>query len=134
MKISIRLAAISFAVLGTAGLTMIFKEPSNSQLVIDNWNPWLETVAAVILTTIIAAYAVWGAKMDRKCAEDYIFQLITNAAVIAVFTTLTSHAIWNFSLFNEAGLPKPTSGDMVGVMLLSWAMGYGFYRIRGLNS
>ncbi len=133
MRISTRFADTSFAVLALAGSYLIFKEPQSAALAIDSWNPWLELGCAFILTIIMASYAVWGARLDRRCAEDYVFQLITNAALIAVITSLMSHAIWDMSFLNERGLPKPTSGDMIGVMILSWAMGYTFYRLRGLN-
>ncbi len=134
MIISTRFADISFSVLALAGAYLIFKEPSSAALAIDSWNPWLELGCAFILTIIMASYAVWGAKLDRRCAEDYVFQLVTNAALIAVITSIMSHAIWDMSFLNERGLPKPTSGDMLGVMILSWAMGYGFYRIKGFNA
>lgn len=134
MKLSIRLVDILFAVIGTAGVYTIFKEPKSAEIIVNNWNPWLETGLAIVLTSIMALYAVWGAKFDRRCAEDYVFQLVTNAALIAVITAMMSHAIWDFSMLNERGLPKPTSGDIMGVLMLSWAMGYGFYRARGVNA
>lgn len=134
MILSTKFADISFSVLALAGTYLIFKEPKSAALIIDSWNPWAELGAAIILTTIMAAYAVWGAKLDRRCADDYVFQLVTNAALIAIITTIMSHAIWDLSFLNERGLPKPTTGDMLGVMILSWAMGYGFYRMKGFNA
>lgn len=134
MRISTRFADISFSILALAGTYLIFKEPKSATLAVDSWNPWMETAAAILLTSLMALYAVWGAKFDRRCAEDYVFQLITNAALIAVITCIMSHAIWDMSFLNERGLPKPTSGDMLGIMVLSWAMGYGFYRLKGFNS
>ena len=134
MNISTKFADTCFVILAIAGVTLIFKEDSSAQLAIEAWNPWVETVGAIILTALMAMWAVYGTKLDRRCADDYTFQIVSNAALVAVVTALFSHAIWDFSLLNEQGLPKPTSGDMVGVMILSWAMGYGFYRFRGLNA
>lgn len=134
MKLSIRLVDIAFAVIGSAGVYTIFKEPKSAEIIVNSWNPWFETGLAIALTSLIALYAVWAAKFDRQCAEDYVFQLVTNAALIAVITAMLSHAIWDFSMLNARGLPKPTSGEIMGVLMLSWAMGYIFYRARGVNA
>jgi len=133
-KISVGKVDIVMLILVVAGTTLLFSGPDKAAAYVVPVSAAAKAGLAVLATAIIALLATWGTNMDRRCAEDYVFQLITNAAVIAVVSTMFVHLIWDMSFLNEMGLPKPESSDAVGVMMLSWAFGYYFYRFRGVKA
>ena len=79
----------------------------------------------------LSAIATVGAKLDRRHLDDYLFQMISNGAVIGIITTLLVNMVWEIG--NEI-LPPITTDDLMAVMLGSWSLGYFFYRWRGLNA
>jgi len=87
---------------------------------------------AIGTTLVLALVAAIGARIDRRCAEDYAFQLMANAAVIAVTTTMMVNILWSVRRIAEFGIAPPTGDQTVGVMLLAWSAGYAIYRVRGL--
>jgi len=133
-KISVGKVDIVMLILVVAGTTLLFSGPDKAAAYVVPVSAAVKAGLAVLATAILSLLATWGANMDRRCGEDYVFQLIANAAVVAVITTMFVHLVWDMNFLNEMGLPKPASGDIVGVMMLSWAFGYYFYRFRGLNS
>ena len=132
-KISVGKLDILMLVMVAAGVTLLFDGPDKATTHVVTISIAAKAGLALLATALTALLATWGADMDRRCAEDYAFQLIANAAVIAVITTMFVHLIWDMNFLNEMGLPKPASGDIIGVMMLSWAFGYYFYRARGLK-
>ena len=134
LKISVGKVDIVMLVLVVAGVTLLFSGPDKAAAYVVPVSTAVKAGLAVLATAIIALLATWGANMDRRCGEDYVFQLVANAAVVAVITTMATHLVWDLSLLNNLGLPKSTSDDIIGVMMLSWAFGYYFYRFRGLKA
>jgi len=132
-KMSAGKVDIVMLVLVVAGVTLLFSGPDKAAAYVVQVSAAVKAGVAVLATAIIALLATWGADMDRRCGEDYVFQLIANAAVVAVITTMFVHLVWDMNFLNGLGLPKPASSDIIGVMMLSWAFGYYFYRARGLN-
>ncbi|MEE9432871.1 MAG: hypothetical protein V3V15_01355 [Sphingorhabdus sp.] len=133
-KMSVGKVDIVMLVLVAAGVTLLFDLPDKTPAYAVPISTAAKAGLAVLATAIFSLLAAWGANMDRRCGEDYVFQLIANAAVVAVTTTMLAHVVWDLNVLNGLGLPKPASGDMVGVMMLSWAFGYYFYRFRGLKA
>lgn len=94
----------------------------------------IQTTAAIVGTAIVTLLVIVGAKFDRRCAEDYAFQMMAHAAFVAIPTSLIVHAIWDLRVLNRAGFAPPTSSDLIGVILVAWACAYAGYRIKGLNA
>jgi len=132
-KISVGKVDIVMLVFVVAGTTLLFSGPDEAAAYVVPISTAAKAGLAVLATAIYSLLAAWGGNMDRRCGEDYVFQLIANAAVVAVVTTMLAHVVWDLNFLNEMGLPKPASGDIIGVMMLSWAFGYYFYRFRGLK-
>lgn len=120
-----------FSVLFLLGIGLVAKAPT--QIFSPDGGTWGEVALALGATALLTLLTLWGSRFDRRCAEDYAFQMMAHAAFVAIPATLLVHALWNFRLLNRAGLSTPTSGDIVGVMLISWAVAYAGYRIKGLN-
>ena len=87
---------------------------------------------ALLMGTMVmlSALAMVGAKLDRKYLDDYMFQMVANGAIIAIITTMLVNMIWEIG---SDTLPPISRDDLISVMMGSWALGYFFYRWRGLN-
>lgn len=93
--------------------------------------PLLPKLALLIGAMIaMSAIATFGAKLDRKHLDDYMFQMVANGAVIGIVTTLFVNMLWQIA---SDILPPITNDDLIAVMIGSWSLGYFFYRWRGLN-
>ncbi len=125
---------IMFIFLALVSIILFINDPSDEVLPPPVFSQYAMAAIAIISTFLLSLLASKSADLDRRCAEEYAFQMIANAAIIAVITTMFTHAIWDLDALNRIGLPKPSSGQMIGVMVLSWSIGYAFYRIRGLKS
>jgi quinol-cytochrome oxidoreductase complex cytochrome b subunit len=79
----------------------------------------------------LALFATFGAALDRRKLDDYYFQLIANGATIAVVTTIATNAMWG--LLDDV-FPSLSADELLAVMMISWSLGYFFYRVRGLNA
>ncbi|MEZ5708065.1 MAG: hypothetical protein R3E02_01610 [Blastomonas sp.] len=90
-------------------------------------------LAIAALTILFSIAAALAAKIDRRCSDDYGFQLMANAAVVGVVATLFISLIWDMDFVAALGIAPPDGRALNGVLLLSWASGYAIYRFRGLN-
>ena len=92
---------------------------------------WAQVIILVPATLLIAYLANIGAKIDRRCSEDYIMQLMAYAGLIAVITTIMVNMLWGLAaLILE--LPDLTAENMAGVTAISWCIRYYWYRFPGI--
>ncbi len=82
---------------------------------------------------IIGLLAVMGSGLDRRCSEDYIFQLLANAALIGVIVTVMVNMAWGIAKLFYL-LPDLSGENMTGITVMSWCAGYYWYRLKGLTS
>ena len=99
---------------------------------LDAGRPWLSVAILAPAVAVIAFLLTLGSEIDRRCAEDYVYQIVANAALVAVTTTLLSYFAWALSAGLGIGLRPPLSDDFVALLLLSWATGWFTIRARGL--
>ena len=118
------LLAASIAILVIGGL-----KAEASQFVPPPLFPKLVLLIGAMVT--LSAIATLGAKLDRKHLDDYLFQMITNGAVIGIITTIFVNMACEIG---KDFMPPINSDDLMAVMVGSWSLGYFFYRWRGLNS
>lgn len=90
---------------------------------------------AIILATsgiIIASFIVFASAIDRKCTEDYLYQIISNAGLVGVATCLLGNMFWLVAMAIW-DLPDLTGQNLAGLTLLAWVIGYYWFRFRGLT-
>lgn len=76
--------------------------------------------------------AILAARIDQKCADDYVFQTLTKSAYIAFFTCFFVLALWQAFLASRLGeLSSPT---IIGILVLAWSLSWFYTRIRGTRA
>lgn len=115
-----------------AGLTMIADGPKTLHEVIA-LTPMIQTLLLIGGTIIAAVLAVFGSNLDRRCAEDYLFQILANAAHIAVIVTVLVNMFWLLAML-AFHLPHMTGQNLCGVLVLGWCFGYYWFRLRGVKA
>ena len=97
-------------------------------------NPGLSAIALGLGVPILSFVVVLLSHFDRRCTEDYTFQLMANAALVAVTTLLLFNLITSLDfLRNLTGLRELHGDDLVGITMLSWATAYFVFQRRGLQ-
>lgn len=88
-------------------------------------------IGAIIvgLTLLLTFLTVRMAMLEKRCAEDYTFRLLSYGALVACMTTVLIFILWEFALGLWWG--EPTAKGIFSVTMSSWAIGYFTYRIRG---
>ncbi len=84
-------------------------------------------------TLVVAILAVLGTKIDRRCTEDYIYQILSNAALIAVVTAVMMNMAWGIVTVVDISMPRLTGQMMTGIVGFSWCTAYYWYRWRGVQ-
>ncbi len=112
---------------------MMIADTANDTASFSDGSPAL-VVAIIAATVVFALLAIVATKIDRRCAEDYAYQIVANAALIGLTTTVLINMVWLFALTFGSGLPTPSGQMMTGILTLSWCIGYYWYRFRGLQS
>lgn len=113
-----------------------------SLLMISEVEPLREN--AVVLTTLelggiltgatlaLALLVVIMSSVDRRCSEDYAFQVAASAALVSLGTTVLINLFWVLSM-KFSSMPSLSGENMVGVAVLSWCLAYYWYRWRGIT-
>lgn len=132
---SIRIADAALIFCALAGAVLIFGGGAEeSPAVAAASRPLLHLAIALGAILLVGLAASWLAEIDRRCAEDYVFQLIANGALIGVVTTLFTHTLWSVDFLLGRWLGEPSADAMLGVTMCGWAVGYFTYRLRGLRA
>lgn len=74
--------------------------------------------------------------IDRRGWDDYMGQVVTQSAMIAMVTIILSGIMIDFLLTPVAGitLPRLSVQGLIPIACLAWAIGYGFLRWRGTSA
>jgi hypothetical protein len=73
-------------------------------------------------------------RADRRCADDFAFQLLASGALVGMLTMFLFHTFWALDFLPDAlGIRGLRGQDMLAAGLLGWACGYFTFRLRGLN-
>lgn len=113
-----------------ASLVMIaeFDTPRESIMAMTSWAKVSALVAATLLVSIAVAAA---SAIDRRCSEEYVFQIMANAALVAFAATMLINLGWVIGekVFN---LPELASDNIIGIITLAWVLSYYWFRVRGI--
>ena len=92
----------------------------------------------VLCATVIAVslLSCLTSRLDHHFADDYLFQLLAQSAMIAVVAIIVIAIARDLVLLPLFGGPQSTSMivAIVPVVGLSWAIGYFFLRLRGTGA
>jgi hypothetical protein len=89
----------------------------------------------VLLLAIPAVFAVifgFGTSADRRCADDFAFQLLATSAMVGMFTMIGVNTLWALDFLADAIDIRGLRGqDMMAIGMVGWGVGYFGFRIRG---
>lgn len=127
-----QVADISFGLMGLIGVIGLVADsfdttPSPAYAPV----PWLTGIAAAVLMVVIALVVTRLSSLDRKRSEEYTFQIMANAAVVSIMTTLIVSFAWSNDLLLGRWLGEPSLNQVQALILGSWSIGYFTYRARG---
>ncbi|MBV7265411.1 hypothetical protein [Erythrobacter ani] len=88
--------------------------------------------AILVPATLVIAMAVAaGSAIDRRCSEEYMYQVLANSALVAVGTTMLVNLFWVIGM-KAFDLPDMSAENMVGVTVLALVLSYYWFRWRGI--
>jgi hypothetical protein len=97
-------------------------------------NPLTSAVILILAVPVISYLVALGSNVDRHCAEDYSFQLMANAALVALATMVFFSLIGKLDFLLELiGLREIQANDLVGITLMSWAVSFFYFQRKGLK-
>jgi hypothetical protein len=97
-------------------------------------NPLTSAIALILAVPVLSLLFAMGSNLDRHCAEDYSFQLMANAAIVAVGTMFFCNLFASIDFIKDAiGLRDIVREDMVGMTMMSWAIGFFYFQRKGLK-
>jgi len=93
--------------------------------------PWEQAAILVPMTLLVGVIIAILTALDRRCSEDYLFQIMANAALVGVAVSMVIHLIWLIGT-KAYGLPDLSAENMVGVTTLAWIISYYWFRLKGI--
>jgi len=113
-----------------AGLVMVAEiDPPGDTAV--QLAPFVKGAALAVVALLVSLLVAAASAIDRRCTEEYAFQIMANAALVAVAATMLTHAGWIIAA-RFADLPALESDNVVGVMVIAWVASYYWFRLRGI--
>ena len=86
------------------------------------------------LPLILAVLLALSSKADRRCADDYGYQLLAAGAMVGMFTMMIASVVWSLDfLSDEVGVRGMRGQDQMAVGLIGWGVAYFTFRTRGLK-
>lgn len=138
-KLGIRTLDIAFVLLLAGAIFLFFDNGADGPdlaalgTAFDGSDPWLSLIILAIAVPLIAIALALGSAVDRRCSEDYVFQLIASASLVSVTTALFAYVIWDIAAKFLTYLRPAYGDDFVGLLIIGWAVGWFVFRIRGLQ-
>ena len=69
--------------------------------------------------------------IDRRCSEEYLYQIMANSALVGVASTMLVHLCWVIGI-KMFDLPDLSAENMVGVSMLALILSYYWFRLKGI--
>lgn len=121
-----------FLVLPLGAALLMIGEAAKEQAAVHSFTPWEQTAMLGAGTLILVLLVVKATAFDRRCSEEYIFQLMANAALVAMGCMALVNVIWLLAVKFFA-IPELTSQNITGIAILAWILSYYWYRLRGVS-
>lgn len=95
------------------------------------WGEWVQGGVLVAATVVVSVLIAIGAAIDRRCSEEYTFQILANASLVAVASMALINLFWLIGV-KAFDLPDMSSENMVGVTMLAMVLSYYWFRLKGI--
>ena len=128
-----RVFDVVFAVFGLIAFAVLALGSGKGAAAIAPSDDPLRTGLAVAgLTLAVAIVGCFGTILDQRFADELVFQTLTKAAAVGLFTFFLATALWaTFFARSMGALPAET---MPALALLGFSIGYFFTRVRGTRA
>ncbi len=123
---------ILFILAGVASLPMMADGPSKIEPLI-TLTPLPQGLILAFIGSLVASFVVFASAIDRKCTEDYLYQIISNASLVGIATALLINMFWLLAS-SIWGLHELSGQNMAGITLFGFIVGYYWFRFRGVAS
>ena len=88
----------------------------------------------LVLPLILAVILAFISRADRRCSDDYSYQLLAAGAMVGMFTMMIASVVWSLDfLSDEIGVRGMRGQDQMAVGMIGWGVAYFTFRIRGLK-
>lgn len=75
-----------------------------------------------------------GTSADRRCADDYAWQLLASGALVGMVTMIVASAFWGLDFLPDSlGIRGMRGQDQMAIGMVAWAVGYFTFCVRGLR-
>lgn len=132
-----RIVDVTFAAmgLGSAALLASGSEIANT-LVTPNASAPFSGLFLLGTVILIAISSCLVHQIDRKGWDDYMGQVVTQSAMIAVITTILAAVAFDFLIAPAFGLslPQMMIQGVLPIICGAWAIGYFFLRWKGTTA
>lgn len=92
---------------------------------------WVKGAALMVASAVGALVVAAASELDRRCSEEYVFQIMANAALVGLGATMLVNLGWVIGE-KVLNLPEMASDNIIGVAVLSWVLAYYWFRLRGI--
>ena len=114
-----------------ATLMMVGDEPARESVAL-GLSPFAQAAILGSVTTLLALFVAKATSLDRRCSEEYVFQVMSNAALVALGTMALFNLFWLIAM-KFYPIPELAGTNMVGIAILAWILSYYWYRLRGVT-
>lgn len=119
-----------FTLMGLSSfVVLVFGPGDGAEAIAPAEEPLLRGIVLVAMLLGTALLASMGARLDQKCADDYVFMTMAKSALIGMATIVVLLVFWD--LLFSGNLGALTGEDVFLIVLGSWACGYFYTRVRG---
>ncbi|MBV7258718.1 hypothetical protein [Erythrobacter crassostreae] len=113
-----------------ASLVMIAEADAPREAVVA-LTPWAKGLILGGLGLLFNVAVAAASAIDRRCSEEYAFQIMANAALVGFAATMLVNLCW---VIGEKvfGLPELASDNIIGILTFGWAISYYWFRFKGV--
>lgn len=132
-----RLVDLTFAAMGLGSAVLLFKSQGfSAPHALNSANAPMTGVVLLGLALLIAIVACFAHKTDQRGWDDYMGQVVSQSALIAMVTIILAGALFDFMIAPWLGIAAPDMmiQSMVPIACLAWSIGYGFLRWKGTSA
>ncbi|KUO57574.1 MAG: hypothetical protein APF78_09945 [Sphingomonadales bacterium BRH_c3] len=122
----------AFLILPLGASLLMIGEAAKERAVTLNFTAWEQAAILGAGTLVLVFLVIRATAFDRRCSEDYIFQLMANAALVAMGCMALVNVIWMLAMKFYA-IPQLTGQNITGIAILAWILAYYWYRLRGFQ-
>lgn len=93
---------------------------------------WEQAAILLPITLVLSVMVAIASAIDRRCSEEYLYQIMANSALVGVASTMLVHLCWIIGI-KMFDLPDLSAENMVGVTMLALILSYYWFRLKGIS-